>query len=226
LGLPINVLVVEGGKLLREGLCALLEKHQDVRVVGEAGDTAAAAKLMRPLQARVVILNLPQAGRITEHRAAVQRVRDLTRDHPEVGVIVLTLGLTPPAVRDFITAGAVGCLTKESASDELIAAIRTAAAGKVYLGARLTQQVVHGYARSAVARGTPKRLAPKETEVLRRIAAGQSNKEIAFALRMSARTADTHRRRIMQKLGRHSVAELTQYAILQGLIDVAEHAEA
>jgi DNA-binding NarL/FixJ family response regulator len=89
--------------------------------------------------------------------------------------------------------------------------------GRVYLSPRLVEQVVNGYVRATCEAGPQRPLAPREREVLRRIAGGQTTKEVAYALGVSAKTVETHRRRIMEKLGMHSVAELTKYAVLQGM---------
>jgi DNA-binding NarL/FixJ family response regulator len=149
----------------------------------------------------------------------------LPRAAPDVRAVVLTMGLATAAVRQLISAGAAACLTKECASQELIAAIRTVVSGKVYLSPRLTEQVVRRYVQAPSSRAA-QALSARETEVLRRIARGQSTKEIAYAMRVGSKTIETYRRRIMDKLNRHSVAELTQYAMVRGLIELPESIEA
>ncbi|HEV2294278.1 MAG TPA: response regulator transcription factor [Tepidisphaeraceae bacterium] len=207
----LKVLLAEGRKLLREGLCALLERHEDIRVVGEVDDSRAAAKLIPALAVDVVVLNVipPQYGR-------ADVVRAITKSFPDVRVVVLTLDPTPQLLRELLNVGAHGCLTKESSATELVDAIRTVMTGKSYLSPRLVDVMVNGYARPTSA--PPVRpLAPREREILQRIAAGESTKEIARALRVGTKTVETHRRRLMQKLNKHSVAELTKYAVLEGL---------
>jgi DNA-binding NarL/FixJ family response regulator len=210
--MKINILLADGRKLFREGLSLLLEKHEDLRVIGEAEDGRDVCKLVRALSAHVVILNLtpPLSG-------GTDLIRSILRADPDVRVIVLTLTPAVHAVRELLEAGAVGCLTKECAGAELVSAIRTVIQGRVYLSPRLVEQLVSGYVRPAGDAPAPRPLAPREREVLRRIAGGQTTKEIAYALGVSAKTVETHRRRIMEKLGKHSVAELTKYAVLEGM---------
>jgi DNA-binding NarL/FixJ family response regulator len=210
--MKINILLADGRKLFREGLSLLLEKHEDLRVIGEAEDGRDVCKLVRALSAHVVIVNLtpPLSG-------GTELIRSIVRADAEVRVIALTLSPAATAVREILEAGALGCLTKECAAAELVAAIRTVMPGKVYLSPRLVDQVVSGYVRSPGEAGPQRSLAPREREVLRRIAGGQTTKGIAYALGVSAKTVETHRRRIMEKLGMHSVAELTKYAVLQGV---------
>jgi DNA-binding NarL/FixJ family response regulator len=223
----INLLISDGRKLVREGISALLERHEQIYVVGDADDTKAAIKLVGALAAQVVVLNLPPTASITEGSVATKLVRELLAEHPQLRIIVLTINIKPHEAREVLAAGAAGCLTRECACDELVAAIRAVADGQMYLSRSLTQQVVSGFVASAIARprSSARQLAPREIEILRRIASGESTKEIAYALHVGTKTIETHRRRIMEKLNRHSVAELTQYAIVHGLISVAQSIE-
>lgn len=123
-------------------------------------------------------------------------------------------------VKQMLQAGAAACLTKECASEELASAIRAAAAGRTYLSPNLTETVVHGYVISAGSSGRKRQLTPREREILQRIANGETTKQIAFALQVGPKTIETHRRRMMEKLDKHSVAELTKYAIREGLVSL------
>ncbi len=207
-----NVLLADGRKLLREGLSALLEKHEDVRVIGEAADAATAVKLLRALPAHVVILNLT-----APFDGVANAVRTLVKVKPKVRVIVHAYRPTAAVIRELLEAGAAGCLTKESAAAELVDAIRVVVAGRDYLSPGLVNAVITGYVRTVGPAVEERPLSPREREILQRIAAGQTTKEIAFAFGVSAKTVETCRRRIMQKTDRHSVAELTKYAILHGM---------
>ncbi len=208
----INVLIVDGRKLAREGVVALL-KHQDIRVVGEAGEVQDAARLISPLRVQVAVLNVGPSPHLPA--AAVSH---LVAAHPGVRVIVLAWSISARGMRELLKAGAAGCLTRECTSEELIAAIRTVAAGKLYLSPQLTDVMIEGYVTNDRAHRALRPLAPREVEILRRISSGQTTKEIAHALEVSSKTVETHRRRIMIKLDLHSVAELTQYAVMEGLI--------
>ena len=213
---PVNVVLVEGRKLLREGLCALLERHDDIRIVGEVEDAQSVTKLIRTLPVDVVVLNVipPQVG-------GVDLVQRLTSAHPAVRFVVLTMDPTPRLLQDLLTAGAHGCLTKRSSATELVEAIRTVMTEKTYLSPSLADAVLDEPPPRAAARVAPtapmRPLAPREREILQRIAAGESTKGIARALGVGTKTVETHRRRMMQKLNKHTVAELTKYAVLEGL---------
>lgn len=207
-----NVLLADGRKLFREGLSVLLEKHADIHVIGEAEDGQSAAKLMRAMSPHVVILNATLST-----RATADLVRSLRGAQKEVRVIVLSMHPTLPFVREILEAGAAACLTKECASEELVSAIRTVVQGRVYLSSKIGELVVSGYVGTAARANAPRPLSEREREILRRIAEGQTTKQIAQALRVGTKTVETHRRRMMEKLNKHSVAELTKYAVMEGL---------
>ena len=207
----INVLVTDGRKLMREGISLLLQAP-DLRVVGEAADVSAAMKLIAPLGVQVVLVMAGAAA-----HGEVASIQKITETFPDVRVIVLTWNASARAIRDYRDAGAVGCLAKECSSQELVAAIRAVAAGKVYLSPQLTEALVEG-AVTPNRRSPSRHRAPREREILRRIASGETTKSIAHDLQVSGKTIETHRRRIMEKLNLHSVAQLTQYAVMEGLI--------
>ena len=209
----IKVLLIEGRRLLREGLCALLERHDDIEIVGEVEDGRSAPKLIRALRVDVVVLNVipPQQG-------TVEHVRQIARQFAHVRIVVLTMDPTSPLLRELLNVGAHGCLTKESSATELVEAIRAVTAGETFLSPPLADVMAHGNAPPRrPSRVVARPLAPREREILARIAAGESTKEIARALGVGTKTVETHRRRMMQKLNKHSVAELTKYAVREGL---------
>lgn len=185
----------------------MLERHADLSVVGEAEDGEAAAKLVGPLGVRVVLLNLSPAG-----RGCIDVVRKIVAAEPGVRVLALMFEPAAHTIRELLASGAAGCLSRECAATELVAAIRRVAGGRTYLSSSLVESVVHVQRQS-----TKMTLAPREREVLRAIAMGRSTKEIAAAMRVTAKTVETHRRRLMEKLKVGSVAELTKYAVLQGM---------
>lgn len=207
----INVLLSAGRKLLREGISSLLERYDDIKVVGECDDARATTRLAAALSVDVVILNV-----IPPFQGGPELIQGVLRARPDVRLIVLTLDPSPGFLANILAAGAKGCLSKECSGIELVQAIRKVMSGEVYLSQRLIEVVVTGYARPARKAGE-RSLAPREREILQRIARGETTKEIAAALRVSSKTIETHRRRLMQKLGKHTVAELTKYAVLEGL---------
>jgi DNA-binding NarL/FixJ family response regulator len=211
--MKIHVLLADGRKILREGLCVLLEKHADIKVIGEAEDAQGAIKLAGALSPDVVIVNLALAT-----HGAQDLIQSMRLACPTARVLALTLWPNTTFIREILEAGAAGCLTKECASADLVTAIRTVMTHKVYLSPRIAEAVVNGYVlpggRSA---GGARALSARERQILRRIADGETTKQIALAFKVSTKTIETHRRRIMQKLGKHSVAELTKYAVREGL---------
>lgn len=210
----INVLIVDGRKLLREGVASLLQKCPDFRVVGEAETAELAARLIEPLQAKVVILNVGPPG-----ESMAVAVRAILAAGANVRVVAVPQSPSPPVARLLLDAGATGYLTKDCTAEELAFAVRAVARGAVYVSSHSAQPVLREDHVPASRRAS---LAPREREILRRIASGQSTKQIAHDLGVGSKTVETHRRRIMQKLNRHSVAELTQYAIANGLIALQE----
>lgn len=210
--MKVNVVLVDGRKLFREGLGALLEKHADLRVVGEADDAAAAPKIVKALAPHVVILNVTLST-----RTATDAIKSTVTARSGTRVIVLTYQADAGFVREVLQAGASACLTKESASSELVTAIRTVMSQQTYLSPTIADAVVAGYVLPRGKRKSGRTLSAREREILQRIADGETTKAIAATLGVSTKTIETHRRRMMEKLGLHSVAELTKYAVRTGI---------
>lgn len=208
----IRVLLADSRRLVREGICALLERFPDIKVTGATDEGQAAVKLVKALAPDVVLLNLTSATQGSRSLIAALR-----SSCPRSRVIALTHSPGTEFIQEILSAGAAGCLTKDCASDELLAAIRTVFQSKVYLSPPIAEAVVSGY----VLRGrSPSRavgLSAREKQILRLIADGANTKKIAAAVGVSAKTVETHRRRMMQKLGVHSIAELTKYALREGI---------
>ena len=213
--MKIHVVLADGRKILREGLCVLLEQHGDIKVVGEAEEAQATVKLAKALSPDVVVLNVA----LSTH-GAPDLIRSIRAACPSARVLALTIWPNTTFIREILEAGAAGCLTKECASADLVTAIRTVMTHKVYLSPRIAEAVVNGYVLPGVTGAGGKGLRPlsaRERQILQRIADGETTKQIALAFKVSTKTIETHRRRIMQKLGKHSVAELTKYAVREGL---------
>jgi two-component system response regulator NreC len=214
-GVVKRVILADGRRILREGLSAILEKQADFRVVAQADHAREAIKLVSAIETDVLVL---LAG--TEVRDLVQIIREAREDDGGKNVAVIVgLGSDPDAslVSQLLRAGAMACLARESTCAELIDALNHVTQGKVYLSPQLSAALVEGMVKRERAPAGKKQLAAREREILRRIADGESTKQIALALQISTKTVDTHRRRIMTKIQKRNLPELTKYAIREGL---------
>ena len=204
----ISIVLADDHAVVRGALKALLEGQADFAVIGEAADIASARATVLDLSPRVLILdvNLPDG-------LAVDAVAGLREEAPETEIVLLTMERDMTLARRAIDSGARGYLFKDAAHLELIEAVRHAAEGRDYLPAAVAAGLKEeGGAGRAI-------LSPRETEVLRLMALGYTNREIAEQLGLSVRTVETHRAHVQQKLGLDSRPELTRYALDQGLIE-------
>jgi two-component system, NarL family, response regulator NreC len=215
---PIRVLIVDDHTLVRSGLRLLLEAEQGFAVEDEAADAEQAIRLARLHKPDVVLLDIVMPG-----RSGIDAAPEILDAAPHAQILVLSMQDDPSYVRQAFGAGASGYLLKEAADDELVQAVREVAAGNRYvhpaLGARLAAAEAEAKAR---AEADP--LSDREREVLRLLALGHTNQEIAKLLFISVRTAETHRAHVMQKLRLSTRAELVRHAIRQGLLEPGENA--
>ncbi len=211
--MSISVLIVDDHAVVRSGLKLLLESEKDITVVEEAGTADQAVLRAQMHKPDVVLLDVVMPG-----KSGLEALPDILRISPASKVLVLSMQDDPRYVREAFDAGASGYVLKEAADTELVAAVREVADGGSYvhpaLGARLA--VAEARARRE-AEEDP--LSDREHEVLRLLALGHTNQEIAKMLYISVRTAETHRAHIMQKLRLTSRAELVRYALERGLLD-------
>ena len=212
----IRVLIVDDHALVRSGLRLLLEAEEDVTVEDEAGNAADAVRLARLHKPDVVLLDVVMPG-----GSGLDAAPEIKEAAPKARILVLSMQDDPSYVRQAFSAGASGYLLKEAADNELVAAVREVAGGGSYvhptLGARLAAAEAEAQARAAA---DP--LSEREREVLRLLALGHTNQEIAKMLFISVRTAETHRAHIMQKLRLSTRAELVRYALDHGLLEEGE----
>jgi DNA-binding NarL/FixJ family response regulator len=215
--MSLRIVLVDDHKLLREGLKSLLEDEPDLEVVGEAEDGHECILLTKRLKPDVVVMDVGMPG-----LNGMDATRQVLADSPEVKILALSMHTDKRFASGMLQAGASGYLLKDAAYDELIRAIRTVAAGKTYLSPTITEVVVEDYVQrlgggEGESAGAFSVLSAREREVLQAMAEGRSTKEIAAALHLSVKTVESHRMAIMNKLDIHSVAELTKYAVREGL---------
>ena len=211
--MKLRIFLADDHAVVREGLKSLVEAQPDMQVTGEAGDGQTTCELVPALRPDVVIMDVSMPG-MSGARAAEQ----LRQACPEVKVLALTVHEDKGYLRQLLEAGAAGYVLKRAAADELIRAIRTVAAGGVYLDPALAGTVVGGFVRKPAGKGVSEAgdLRDREAEVVRLVAAGHSNKEIAGRLGLSVKTVETYKARSLEKLGLRSRADLVRYALGRG----------
>ncbi|HVV70023.1 MAG TPA: response regulator transcription factor [Verrucomicrobiae bacterium] len=217
----IRVLIAEDHDVVREGLKILIAADPGIEIAGEASNGQAAVRLAKKLQPDVVLMDLamPRAN-------GLDAARDIRVQAPRSKVLILSAYKDEETVRKVLEAGVAGYMTKHSAANELLTAIREVGNGKAYYSPTIARQLrgrnerSAGYSGPAAAR--PRPLTPRECEVLGLIASGQPNKQIAYTLGVSIKTVEKHRQAVMDKLGIHDIAGLTRYAITKGLVGVPQ----
>jgi DNA-binding NarL/FixJ family response regulator len=212
--MSIRILLADDHKIIRDGLRSLLEKQPDLEVVAEAGNGAKTVKLAQKLKPDVVIMDITMPD-LNGIEATYQIMAEL----PNVKVIALSMHSDRRFVVGMLKAGASGYLLKDCAFDELIHTVHTVVSNRIYLTPGITDIVVDDYLRqmSTTNSSVTSVLTAREREVLQLLAEGKTTKQIADHLYLSVKTIETHRRQIMLKLDIHSIAELTKYAIREGL---------
>jgi two-component system, NarL family, response regulator NreC len=210
---PVQVLIVDDHAVVRSGLRLLLDANEDIEVVGEAGSAQDAIFRARELKPAVVLMDV-----MMPDQSGIDVLPQLLHEQPETKVLILSMQDDPRYVREAFSAGASGYVLKEAADAEVVAAVREVARGGRYVNPELGARLVAAEA-DAQRRAEADPLSDREREVLRLLALGHTNQEIAKELFISVRTAETHRAHIMQKLGLQSRAELVRYAMAQGLLE-------
>jgi two-component system response regulator NreC len=205
----IRIVLADDHRVVRSGLRLLLESERGFEVVAEAGDVDSARRCVRGHHPAVLVLDLNMPG-----GSSLEAIPQIRAESPETQIVVLTMQQEPAFAREALGAGALGYVLKEAADEELVEAVRNAAAGERYLNPRLGARIA-----SEPPPGPPDDLSEREVEVLRLIALGHTNAEIAEQLYLSVRTVETHRSHIQRKLRLSTRAELVRYALDRGLID-------
>jgi len=212
--MSIKILLADDHKITRQGLRSLLEKEPDMEVVAEAEEGRTTVRLAREHLPDVVVMDVTMPD-----LNGMEATRQMHAELPSVKVIALSMHSDNLFVSEMLKSGASGYLLKDCAFEELARAIRVVVDGKTYLSPAISGVVVDEYLHHLTKTESPgsKVLTDREREVLQLIAEGNSTKQVALKLHISVKTVETHRRQIMSKLNIHTIAELTKYAIRQGL---------
>ena len=213
----IRVLLADDHTIVRKGLYSLLEDEEDITVIGEAEDGYEATQKILELRPDVVIMDIGMPS-----LNGLEALKVLKKDLPEIKVLILTMHANEEYIIEALKSGACGYLLKKSAPGELTSAIRIANAGETYLSPSITTKVINRFIQET-SMGSVKGhvdIVPttREREIIQLIAEGHSNKEIADKLTISLKTVKNHRSNLMEKLSLHNPAEITQYAIRNGIL--------
>lgn len=215
----LRVLVADDHEVVRKGLRTILEEQPGWEVSGEASDGREAVDKVRMLKPDITVVDVGMPG-----LNGLEATRQMLKNDPETKVLILTMHESDPLIREVLDAGARGYLLKSDAGKDLVSAVEAIRRNKTYFTARVAQMVLDGYLdkkpRAAVDNDVPaSRLTPRQREIVQLLAEGKSSKEVAVALNLSVKTAETHRANIMRRLNCHSVSELVRYAIRNNIID-------
>jgi two-component system response regulator NreC len=206
----ISIVIADDHAVMRSGLKLLLETEQDLEVVAEAGDVEETIRKLKAYRPDVLLLDLHMPG-----GPSLQAIPEMREASPGTHIVVLTMQNSAGFVRESLRLGAIGYVTKEAADAEVVDAVRLAADDQPYLHPKLGARL----ATEPVEEGPPDDLTEREVEVLRLIALGYTNTEIAAQLYLSVRTVESHRAHVQQKLRVTSRAELVRYALDHGLVE-------
>jgi DNA-binding NarL/FixJ family response regulator len=212
--MPLQILITDDHRLIREGLRSLLE-GQGFEVKGEAEDGRSAVRLANQLKPDAVIIDISMPG-----LNGIEATRQIREESPTVKVVVLSMRSDSQAVLMAFAAGASGYILKEAAFEEVVVALNVVAQGQTYVSPSIAEVVVQNSVDHWLPGGAAtshRKISSREREILQLLAEGMSTREIADALYVSVKTIETHRKQIMNKLNVRSIAELTKYAIREGM---------
>jgi two-component system response regulator NreC len=214
--MPIRILIADDHSFIRTGLRAILQSQPDMQVVGEAADALEAIQLTRELNPDILLSDISMPGLTGGGIEVTRRLRALA---PDIAVLILTVHEDESLLREAIQAGASGYVVKRAAEAELISAVQAVARGDMYIHPAMTRMLLTGLATPKAARSdAAEPLTQREIDVLRLLAKGYTNRQIAETLSVSVRTIEGHRANLMDKLNAHSRVELTGIAEEMGLL--------
>jgi two-component system response regulator NreC len=212
--MAIRILLADDHAIVRHGLSRSIQQEDDMEVVGQAENGLATIRLVKELSPDIVVMDISMPD-----INGMDATREIVRDFPEVKIIALSMHSAKKFVREMFKAGASGYLLKDCEFDELANAIRTVNSGKSYLSPEITDVVVDSYVRTSTEDESSvfSDLTKRERQVLQLMAEGKTTKQIGLKLHISPKTVEAHRLRVMEKLNIDNVAQLTKYAIQEGL---------
>jgi DNA-binding NarL/FixJ family response regulator len=214
----IELLIADDHTLLRDGMRALLESTERIKVVAEANDGIEVMELLKKHQPDIVLMDIGMP-----RMNGLDATKLITQNYSETRVLILSMHANEEYALRALRAGAAGYILKEARKQELLHAIETVAAGGTYLTPKVSRHVIDNYVQSVGSNKSPlEKLTPRQRETLKLIAEGRSNKEIASMLDLSIKTVETHRTQLMERLDIHDVAGLVRFAIKSGLTTVSD----
>ena len=214
---PVRMLIADDHEIVRKGFRAILEA-QDCEVVGECGDGRRAVEMARDLHPDIVVLDISMPS-----LNGLEAARQILKARPQTKILILTMHESDSLIREVLDAGARGYILKTDAGRDLVAAVDALRRNKTFFTSRVAQMILDGYLKGDSqpdnGDGAGDRLTPRQREIVQLLAEGKSSKEVAVALGLSVKTAETHRANIMRKLDCHSVSEVVRYAIRNNIIE-------
>jgi len=214
----LQLLLADDHEIVRQGLRTMLDSQRDCKVVGEASDGRQAVAMTKELNPDIVILDIAMPS-----LNGLEATRQIIKMRPQTKVLILTMHDSDTVIREVLVAGAKGYILKTDAGKDLVSAVDCLRRNKTFFNSRVSQMILDGFlkgdtrSQDTVAPGA--RLTPRQREIVQLLAEGKSSKEVAVALNLSVKTAETHRANIMRKLDCHSVSEVVRYAIRNKIIE-------
>jgi DNA-binding NarL/FixJ family response regulator len=214
----LRIVIADDHEVARKGIRALLETHAGWEVCGEAADGREAVSCVNQLKPEVVLLDIGMPG-----LNGLDATRQILAALPETRILILTMHDSDQVVREVLAAGARGFLLKSDAGRDLMAAVEALQNRRTFFTTKVAQLVLEGYLHpeSDMMRSSREILTPREREVIQLLAEGKTTKEVATTLNLSVKTAETHRTNLMRKLDLHSIADLTLYAVRNGIVHIS-----
>jgi DNA-binding NarL/FixJ family response regulator len=212
----LQILIADDHEVARGGIRSILENHSNWEVCGEARDGREAVELANKLKPDVILMDIGMPN-----LNGLDASRQILAIFPDMRILILTMHDSDQVVREVLSAGARGFLLKSDAGRDLLTAVEALQNRRTFFTTKVSQMVIDGYLHPESEEPTAKEvLTPREREVIQLLAEGKTSKEVAVALNLSVKTAETHRTNLMRKLDLHSVADLTLYAVRNGIVQI------